>query len=160
MALGSQHGGFFSISRYFPAGAFLVVLMARGRSWATSQALCSCLCCSVITALCIYYQLYALETKQRNIDLWGTLTRCLWKTRRVPRGLSHVSINATQSLWPQPSLSSTAAATCPRRSRSTNHSQCYPPADIPTPTPQRNTDLISYAQLSLEIGFPPAKWGV
>lgn len=75
------------------------------------------------------------------------MTRCHWKTTRIPRGFRRAALNATQL---QQSLSSAVAS---RRSPRTNHTQYYPPVSIPTPTPQRNMHLISYAQPSLEIVF-------
>lgn len=87
----------------------------------TSLVLCSCLLLfSYYIFVHILSALHTVETKQRNNDLWGTMTRRPRKTMRFPRGFSHASLNATQSLWPQPSLSSTAASTCPSRSTSTN----------------------------------------
>lgn len=107
-----------------------------------SLAFCSCI--FPFSYYSYVYVLSALQRKQRKSDLWGTVTRCRWKTTHIPWGYRHAFWNATQ---PQQSLSSTAV--CWSFSR-TNHTQCYPRVNVPTPTPQRNMHHICYAQSSLK----------
>lgn len=113
-----------------------------------SLALCICLCCSVNTALHIYYQPCTLETKQRHIDLWGTMTRCPWKTRWYP-GIKPCFFKC-HSMCVNTTISAQHCSFHQPRAPITHNIALLLTFLHPH---QRNIHLISYARSSLKIVF-------
>lgn len=116
MALGSQHGGFLSTSRYFTAGVFLVVLMARHRSGASPRNKPGS---SELPLLFSYYSfvhiLSAVCSGGKAEEHWPlgyTDSLPLENKARSP-GIQPRVYKCHSDLWPQPSPSSTSLPRAP-----------------------------------------------